>query len=61
MRAHKIPAQVEDGGKYILTVGAVNSLYLNSRIEFYMEGLRSDTTAVYNTAGGLHRTLNLVF
>ena len=56
-----IAAQVEDAGKYILTVGAVNSLYLNSRIEFYMEGLRSDTTATYNTAGGLHRALNLVF
>ena len=34
MRTHKIPAQVEDGGKYILTVGAVNSLYLNSRMSF---------------------------
>ncbi len=61
MRNHKILAQVEDAGKYILTVGAVNSLYLNSRIEFYMEGLRSDVTAIYNTAGGIHRSLNLVF
>lgn len=61
MRTHKIPTQVEDAGKYILTVGAENSLYLNSRIEFYMEGLRSDATTTYNTAGGLHRALNLVF
>ncbi len=56
-----IATQVEGAGKYILTVGAVNNLYVNSRIEFYMEGLRSDATAIYNTAGGLHRVLNLVF
>ena len=56
-----IPTQVEDAGKYILTIGAVNHLYLNSRIEFYMEGLRSEARATYSTTGGLHRTLNLVF
>ena len=54
-----ISTLTEENGDYTLIVGTVNRLYVNSLIEFYIEGVKSNQTLKYKE--GDSQTLDLTF
>ncbi len=65
-----LPTRSDSGGNYVLALGVVNSRYLNSEVEFYMEGLKAeiqelnlelDVLRYQQVSGKLNRELDLVF
>ena len=66
-----LSTRADSGGNYVLALGVVNSLYLNSQVEFYMDGVKAEIQGLtllelgvlhyQQVLGKLNRTLDLVF